>query len=165
MIIRHLEIGAHKLDVAGQPTEYKRGTLAIVTDDCHPTIRRLAHKHSFYGFLTESEYNAEPLTHFQIECNIYKIMWVSEEHPILLKHFYSCCEDNLEWYDGDYEEEKYKCEQCEMHWIVLCELVRDWDKVYVNDGQERDDGSYCTAYEKLTEIQNKLIQGELFECN
>ena len=168
MIIKHLVI--HAQDVStwakGEGNYYNRGRLAIVTDDCHPTIRKLAHEHNFYGFLTESEYNAQPITEFEIKGKRYLVSYVSEEHPKILKHFESCCEENLEWWDGDYETERYVCEQCNMEWEVYCEFERHWNDVRTADYQSytHEDGTEvsCNPWMLMQRYKNKLVQKELF---
>ena len=164
MIVKHLDIHAQYLH--DEKVLYFRGKLAIITDDCHPTIRKLAHEHNFFGFLTESEYNAQPITEFEIKGKRYLVSYVSEEHPKILEHFESCCEDNLEWWDGDYETERYVCEKCNMEWEVYCEFERDWDDPRTADWQSytHEDGTEvsCSPWMLMQRYKNKLVQRDLF---
>tara|TARA_A100001201_G_C4018339_1_gene179737 strand:+ start:377 stop:652 length:276 start_codon:yes stop_codon:yes gene_type:complete len=60
-------------------------------------------------------------------------------------HYDKCCLKNLEWQDGDFDEERYECTVCGLHWDIPCSIKRHWDEpnecnMYIKETKE-----YITA--------------------
>lgn len=54
-----------------------------------------------------------------------------EMPPKLKAHYETCCAGDLEYEDGDYEDEfeTHYCTNCDMRWNIPTELVRDYDNI------------------------------------